>query len=412
MSVDVLPFYRHPDDPVYQEWWLAQRKQLAPLTERQLEKRLELGMRATPPRDDHEINQKRVGELFDYVMKIGSPQLQKDILGTTTTSGLVSGAAMIRQDLQPEIYTLFVKKFPYYERIKKLPSNGLVHTETQMTTPDEGTALTNIAVSEIGTVNYLSSQYNRATYPIAIMANGRGVSFLESAAVRAGGAPYDPAKNELSSATITLAKGIQTLIFQGNATNTSGQANQEAGLYYANFFDGFRGVIGSVGSFAGNGAVQLDQGAKNVTAQIRAAATATYNNGGSPSLAVMSSTAKQAVDDENAGNQRYNDDQVDIIPGVRANRLTWSEGTLDVLGVPGSTIGTYNRTSDGANVEDVYVLDEDALILRWLFAPDFTVLQIPSGVDSVLSERWIVFTMQGLQIAAPLFEAKVRRLAA
>jgi len=60
-------------------------------------------------------------------------------------------------------------------------------------------------------------------------------------------------------------------------------------------------------------------------------------------------------------------------------------------------IGSYNRTSDNALVEDLYVLDESTITMRWLFAPSFTVLQIPSGVDGVLSERYIVSNCGDLQ---------------
>lgn len=101
MSVDTLPCFRHTDDPMYQEWRRDEIKKFASWKDKDIEARLSYEMRATPPRDDHEINVKRVGQLLDYVALGGSPQLQKDILGTTTTTGLVSGSAMIRQDLEP-----------------------------------------------------------------------------------------------------------------------------------------------------------------------------------------------------------------------------------------------------------------------------------------------------------------------
>ena len=91
--------------------------------------------------------------------------------------------------------------------------------------------------------------------------------------------------------------------------------------------------------------------------------------------------------------------------------MTYADGELLIVPVPGSTFGTYNRTSDNALVEDIYVLDESAVTIRWLYSESFTVLQIPSGVDSVLSERWIIFMMAGLEIVAPPFMGKIRRLA-
>lgn len=119
---------------------------------------------------------------------------------------------------------------------------------------------------------------------------------------------------------------------------------------------------------------------------------------------------KQALDIEQQGNKRYNDDLVQIIPGVSANQVQWADGQIRIIPIPGTTVGSYTRTSDSATVEDAYLVDDSANTLRWLFSESFTVLQIPSGVDGVLSERWIVFCMFGLEQAAPLFNAKIRRI--
>lgn len=195
------------------------------------------------------------------------------------------------------------------------------------------------------------------------------------------------------------------MLLQGNNSNTSNTvAGTEAGAPYvtANTFDGFRGVLGSFGTFAGNNAVQVDIGSLNITESIQTASAKIANNGGSPSTVFMSIQAKQALDIEQQQNRRYNDDLVDIIPGVRANKLAWANGELTILPIPGNTLGSYTRVSDGALVEDIYILDDATNTVRWLYSEGLTVLQIPTGVDGVLSERYIVFGMYGLEQAAPL----------
>lgn len=94
-------------------------------------------------------------------------------------------------------YTLFVKTFPAWDRIEKLPSNGLVHAANQITAPDTQSLGASV-ITELGTVSYASSTFTRQTYPIAVFAQGRGVSIKEMAAVQQGGAPYDPMKIELA----------------------------------------------------------------------------------------------------------------------------------------------------------------------------------------------------------------------
>lgn len=297
--------------------------------------------------------------------------------------------------------------------MRKLPSNGLVHAATQITSPANGYNLGDtILATEISQVNFVAGQYNRATFPIAVFGSGRGVSLKEIAAVRQGGADYDPMRSELTNGMIRMAMDAQYALLQGNATNASGTAAQEAGLYNANAFDGWRGVLGSQGSFAGNNAVQVDIASLNITESIQTAAAKIANNGGSPTTVFMSIQAKQALDIEQQSNKRYNDDLLEVIPGVRVNKLAWANGELVIIPIPGNTLGSYNRASDNALVEDIYILDDATNIVRWLYSESFTVIQIPTGYDSALTERFIVFGMYGLEQAAPVFNGKVRRILA
>lgn len=98
---------------------------------------------------------------------------------------------------------MFLKTFPLPELLAHVPGNGLSHAYDVMTTPDPSMTTTSntvsTVVSELGTVNFTASTYVRKTTPFNIFAIGRGVSFLELAAVRGGGMAWDPTKMELST---------------------------------------------------------------------------------------------------------------------------------------------------------------------------------------------------------------------
>jgi hypothetical protein len=305
---------------------------------------------------------------------------------------------------------VFVREFPAWDIMPKEPSNGLVHAATQITNPANGASLGSTIMTEASQVGYTAAKYNRATFPVAVFAVGRGVTFKEMAAVRQGGANYDPMKSEMANGMVQLAQDCQYALLQGNATNATGTLTTEAGLYNQNAFDGFRGVLGSQGSFNTNNAIAVDVGSLNYTETLQAIAAKSASNGGKPRMAFLTITAKQALDSENQNNQRYNNDFKEIIPGVNANQIQWANGLLTIVAIPGNTMGNYVRSSDSALVEDMYVLDPATNIVRWLYSEGFTVLQIPSGVDNILSERYIVFGMYGLEQAAPLFNGKGRKI--
>jgi hypothetical protein len=395
-----------PRDMTYQMRRSKQIEELMKLSPQQLDKRLHWQMNTQTVRDDHDISRKSLNEIVHapYI-----PQtLQKGILDSTNGT---TGNVLIRQDLEPTLYALFVKTFPAFERLSKGPANGLVHAFNQITSPDSS-SLGSTIITELGTVSYVSSTYVRQTAPIAVFATGRGLSIKELAAVQQGGAPYDPQKTELTNGMIKLATDVQYTIMQGNASTSGGAGSStELGAYNANAFDGMRSIMGSVGTYTSNSANQMDIGSLNMLETLQSLATKGANNGGNPDLVFMSMNSKQALDSEQQGNQRYNDNKNEIVPGVHVNRVAWVNGELDIIAVPGSSIGTYTRSSDNATVEDIYVVDSSTVTVRWLYSEGFTVLQIPSGVDGALSNRFIVFGMYGLEVAAPLFGGKARRLA-
>jgi len=376
------------------------------MNEQDLDRQLRYMLQESPNRDEGGMTSRIIGEIYKQPF---TPRAMKGILDSSSGT---TGNVLIRQDLEPVLYALFAKRFPVFDRLAKGPSNGLVHAATQITAPDSG-AMGSSVITEIGTVPYSTGAYNRVTFPIAVFATGRGVTLKEIAAVAQGGSPYDPSRTEMSNGMTKLALDMQYMFLQGNASNAGGTLTQEAGLYNANGIDGFRGVLGSVTAFSANNAIQADISSMNITESLRFGATKGANAGGRPSLAFMSLNSKQAFDDEQSTNVRYDGLQntTELIPGVRVKTLTYSDGDLALVGLPGSTMGTYTRTSDSALVEDLYFIDESAICIRWLYSENFTVLQIPTGTDAVLSERWIIFMMAGLEIAAPSFMGKIRRLA-
>lgn len=285
----------------------------------------------------------------------------------------------------------------------------MVHAYSQITAFD-GASLGSSIISELGSVNYQVSQFIRQTANIAVFATGRGASFKEQAAVRAGGVPYDVLATELGNGMTRLGTDTQWQLFAGNSTSAGGTATQEVGSYIAAGFDGVRQILGSAGVYTANNAIQQDQGTLNLLESIQTVATRGADAGGNPDLVVCSMRAKNALDTEQQHNKIYTDNKTEIVPGLTVNRIQAANGLLDVLPVPGVTMGNYNRSSDNALVEDVYVLQTQFMALRYLWTDNFTVLEIPSGVDSVLSSRYIVFCMYGLEVATPPFMGKVRRL--
>ena len=405
----------HPHDPQ----WRAKRqhlihKELLTMSPRQINEAF-LTTVSQPLSDDERaesvaLTKNVLGGMFS-MPGVADSLVRKSILDSTG-SGTSGGSVLIRQDLEPFLHALYVQAFPAWERIQHGAANGLVHAFNQMTAPD-GNALGSSAITELGTVNYNQTTLARQTANIAVLATGRGVSFKEQAAVAAGGAPYNPLATELANGMVVLARDTQYFMFAGNSTYSSGTTTSEAGNYLVNGFDGLRMIAGSVSgtNYSGNNAVQADQGTLNQHQSIKFVASKIADSGGFPDLVLESMGAKEALDTELGDKRWYTDNTTEVVAGVTVNRIQAAAGLLDILPTPGTTIGTYTSPTTSQTVEDIYVLDSKKMWLRWLYADNFTVLEIPSGVDSQLSSRYIVFGMYGLEVAAPLFTGKVRRIA-
>jgi hypothetical protein len=134
------------------------------------------------------------------------------------------GAALIRPDLSPFITSMFVSVFPAWQRITKIPANGLVHSWDQLTSFG---ATDSAFITELGTVVDKTGTYLRKTTNIAVYGQRRGVSFKQQLAVPAGGMQWDSARLEIQNGITQMAHDLQKTIFQGQATNSGGTAANE-----------------------------------------------------------------------------------------------------------------------------------------------------------------------------------------
>lgn len=311
------------------------------------------------------------------------------------------GAALIRQDLEPILYSLFVKRFPFFERIRKEPANGLVHAFNQQTAYGDA-----VFQTETGTVTDDSATYARQTTNVSVLATRRGITLKSQFALTQGGSPFNGLSSELASGVTAIAGKLQKTLFQGNATNTNGAATNELGAYDANGFDGLRKLLGSA---AGQGEI-VTKGTAAYLASINSAVASVLDNGGNPSAILCSPTDYAGLVNELTNLVRYNAPaQSDQAAGATFGQVVTAAGALPILAVAGDSIGSYTVTSPTtANYRDMYVIDEDSWSLPYLGADSITTLEIPVGVNGSLSRLYIMYVMFGLANKAPQFNAKIR----
>jgi hypothetical protein len=322
----------------------------------------------------------------------GNPMLQKAL----DTAG---ASALIRQDLEPFLYELYVREFPAFERFGRMPANGLVHAYDQVT--DFGSAS---FMPELGTVVDDKSTYIRQTTNVAILATRRGVSLKSQFATLQGGAGFNPEQLELTGGLRAMAHEMQKAIFQGNSTNSGGTAGSEDGAYDANAFDGLRKILNTarVKNVDPTGGTPED-----MRAAIDRAAEEIVEQGGRASIIWCHPHEKVSFDLQQDQNVRYMNSYVDVAVGVQTNAVNTVFGPLPLAIVPGDSIGTYTNTGTR---RDMYLLDESSITLPYLGSEGPTVLEIPVGISGQLTRLYIIFGMWGLAVRAIPFSNKVRVL--
>jgi hypothetical protein len=322
----------------------------------------------------------------------GNPTIRKAL-----DSAQGGGSPLIRQDLEPLLYELYIRTFPAWDRFAKEPANGLVHAYNRHTGYGDAQFMT-----ELGTVTDDVSTYERATTPISIIATRRGVTLKNQYATIAGGAGFNPEQLELQAGLRAIAHKMQKTIFQGNATASGGTAANEYGAYDVNGFDGLRSILNTVR------AVDVDPtGAtpENIRAAFNEAMITTTQNAGSPSVIYIDPMASGQFDVQQDDLVRYIE-RDNISVGVTVQTVATTMGRLPLFVIPGDSIGEYTYT--GNTYSDAYLIDESAISIPFLGSDGPTVLDIPMGVSGQLTRLFIIFGMWGFAPKAIQFHNKVR----
>lgn len=330
-----------------------------------------------------------IGQAWDYQT---AQAMSNDpvLMRALDTSG---GAALQRQDLEPILYPVFVRAFPAFDRLRKVPANGVVHAWNQII--DYGDAE---FLEETGTVTDDTATYERQTTNIAQLGTRRGVTFKEQLAVPAGGMSWNPQQIEIEQGLTAMAHKLQKTIFQGQASNSGGTASNELGLYDPNGFTGLRSILNT--SDAYNFQPYLTSNPDSFVDGINGAVLSITNNVGTPPTIVFAraNEVTQFVSQERTL-QRFVD-STEVVPGVMVPSVATAVGVLPIMGVPGDSIGHYTATStfDGNDVADIYVLNERSIALPYLGAPGPSIIEIPPGVSGQLTRLFIVWCLMGLAV--------------
>lgn len=299
-----------------------------------------------------------------------------------------SGSALIRQDLEPVLYELFVRTFPAFDRFTKEPANGLIHAFNQWTAFGDAQFL-----SELGTVTDDQSTYVRQSTNVGILATRRGVSLKEQfAAVQSGGG-FNPENLELQGGLRAMAHKMQLTIFQGQSTDSGGTGSNETGPYDANGFTGLRSILNTAN------AQNVDPTAgtpEDIRKAIDTASLSIVNNGATASILYVRPNEKLAFDTQQDKNVRYIESLANVTPGVNTIAVNTLFGAIPMVSVPGDSIGHYTRSA--IDVADMYLLDERTISLPYLGSPGPTVLDIPMGISGQLTHLYIIFGMWGLAV--------------
>lgn len=316
-----------------------------------------------------------------------------------------SASALIRQDLEPVLYELFVRQFPLFDRLSRRPANGLVHAFNQMTGYGDANW-----IGELDTVTDDRGTYVRQITNVGILATRRGVSLKSQFAVLQGGAGFNPERLELTAGLRAMSSRYQKTILMGNWTDNTGTLTNEKGPYDQDSFDGLRKILNTAA------AVDVDPAtAPDTTGSIRRAidaATVTVTEAGGQPTAILGAPFEQITFNE----QQETKERVivnqsgsqELTVGERVTRVNTIAGILPFYGIPGGAVSSYTAAVSGNTVRDMLVLDESAISIPYLGAEGPTVLQIPIGVTGQLTELFIIFFMGGLAVEAPTWQNKIR----
>lgn len=328
----------------------------------------------------------------------------------TSLSGGIGGGALIRTDIEPFLYEAYVRRFPWLDAIRMIPSNGLVHTYDVRSSPGSASNLGELG--DLTTVESTSTIERKANANIAVTATKRGISLkLQFAVIQSGmNYPVTGSDNlEVVGAIISIGKKVQYNSLQGNFSTGSKTLDDEEGLTDTNGTDGYRTLLKAAGtsSTKTNGDKYRDVFNK--------AMASIMNSGGSTDdlVIVMSTGVKQGFAAELQDFLRIINNAPPGFPAdLAANGFIGINDMLSKIiivpaGAQSEGLGYY--TGAGSVVfEDVYLTDLMGSALAYLGSPTPTTLELPVGYNNTLSSVYIPFQMAGLVMQVPTFHRKVR----
>lgn len=325
-----------------------------------------------------------------------------------------SVSPIVAQRLEPSVMEVFVKEFPLYNLLEKVPSNGLSHTYLQQTAFSSTT--TPHTLSETGTVTDDANVYLRKTTNIAQLAVRRGVTLKAMFAGMNAGAPAsDLMAREIDGGLLTLMRDAQMemLRFQeSDGTSTTDTAAN--GKYDANGMNGLRYILNNLASPENNAIVDVrttgwtDQ---RVLHAVRTQVNAIIDKGGKPDLIVTTTRGSESMFlDQMQLTRIITPSRHELTPGFSVQAISTDVGELPVVVVPGGTsaggLGTWVDGS-GFSYFDIFILQTDTLEIPYLGAPEATIIRIPIGTDGQLRELAIIYCLLGLAAKAPQYLARV-----
>jgi len=331
-----------------------------------------------------------------------SDHLDLDVAKAIDTSGV---SVLIRQDLEPLLYQVFVRQFPFYDRMGKEPANGLIHAFNRVTAYGSASFM-----PELGTVTDDKSTYERASTNVAIIATRRGVTLKSQFAVAAGGMAWSPEAIEMQGGLRAIAHKMQQTIFSGQAADSGGLTSNELGLYDADGFTGLRSILNS-GRVKNVDPATSPTTTGNVRRAVDAAILEAIQTGATGPWEIWSHPSEKITFDEqqDANIRILEASQRGASVGVVTQAVNTLAGQIGWNIVPGDSIGSYTATTYSSNsVRDVYLVQPDGMSLPFLGTPGPTVLEIPVGISGQLTRLFIIFMMNGLAVKVPQFSNKIR----
>ena len=310
----------------------------------------------------------------------------------------VSGNVLIRQDLEPLIYAAFVRRFPAFARIPKIPANGLTHTfQRQDSRPAPA------YIAETQAVPDRQGVYVRGQSNIAVLAQRVGTSMKQSLSVAAGGMAWNTEAQEIASGIESFAAQTQQTFLQGNATVPAGAADDD-GPYDALAFDGMRRTVPV--------ANERDIGADTILEGLNQTDRLITDNGGLTSVILIHSVDNVTFTNELQPFRRFTDsERVDVVPGlprVLSINLAGS-GQVPIIPVPGADWAAYvnNDVGGGDTGRDCLLLDESVVAMPYLGSETPVVIELPLGVTGALTKLFILASFYGLAVRVPTHCAKL-----